>query len=185
MERPNCRGIGAHRKLNQRYRNLTAIVYLSEVKKSITTLLLLFITLFGYSQIERDKALHFVGGNLFGLAGAGIAKQISDGSRFWTFAGAVGGATFIGIGKEAVDASQRPNGWDNDDLLATILGGVTVGLTIDLVTAKKRKAKKREKFSVSFNDDGAFYYLLKEELSGDNLPALSTIGLSKHAFKAL
>jgi len=38
-----------------------------------------------YSQVEQDKVLHFLGGNLYGLVGAGVASQISDGDRTWTF----------------------------------------------------------------------------------------------------
>ena len=87
--------------------------------------------------------LHFVGGNLYGLAGAGIAKQISNGDRFWTFAGAIGGSALIGLGKEAVDSRTGGSGWDNDDLMATILGGATVGVTIDLFTNHKKRRKKR------------------------------------------
>ncbi|MEM1259689.1 MAG: hypothetical protein AAGC45_12935 [Bacteroidota bacterium] len=95
-----------------------------------------------WCQVETDKALHFLGGNLFGLAGAGIAKQISDGNRWWTFAGAVGGSALVGLGKEAIDAGQSDNSWDNDDLLATILGGVTVGITIDIFTDHKKKGRQ-------------------------------------------
>lgn len=106
-------------------------------------MVIVFLTHGVLAQIEQDKALHFLGGNLYGLAGAGIAKQISDGNRWWTFAGAIGGSALIGLGKEAVDSSQRPGGWDNDDLLATILGGATVGITIDVFTDHKKKRMKR------------------------------------------
>ncbi|MEM1339486.1 MAG: hypothetical protein AAF634_11720 [Bacteroidota bacterium] len=108
------------------------------------------------AQVENDKALHFLGGNLYGLAGAGIAKQISDGNRWWTFAGAIGGSALIGIGKEAVDSSQRPNGWDNDDLLATILGGTTVGFTIDIFTDHKKK-KEKQMSSITANKETERY----------------------------
>ncbi len=111
------------------------------MRKLIFVIFVLSLINKGWSQVERDKALHFIGGNLYGLAGAGIAKQISDGNRWWTFAGSIGGATLIGLGKEAVDAGQRENGWDNDDLLATILGGATVGVTIDIFTDHKRNKK--------------------------------------------
>ena len=104
-----------------------------------------------FSQVETDKALHFLGGNLFGLAGAGIAKQATNGNRWWTFAGAVGGSALVGLGKEAVDAGQRENGWDNEDLLATILGGVTVGITVDIFTDHK-KDKKKQKGSLTMAD---------------------------------
>ena len=111
------------------------------MKKLIPTLVFLMCLNFVSGQ-DRDKVLHYIGGNLYGLAGAGIAKQISDGNRWWTFAGAIGGSTLIGLGKEAVDASQRENGWDNDDLIATILGGATVGVVIDIAGGKKRRKLK-------------------------------------------
>ncbi len=98
---------------------------------------------FGNSQIENDKVLHFAGGALFGLAGAGIAKEISDGDRYWTFAGAVGGALLVGLGKEAIDSGQDGNSWDNGDVLATALGGIAVGFTIDIFTAKKGRKQAR------------------------------------------
>ncbi|MEO0570102.1 MAG: hypothetical protein AAF039_00255 [Bacteroidota bacterium] len=118
------------------------------MKKILFLFLALSLTQNFYCQVETDKVLHFLGGNLFGLAGAGIAKQASNGNRWWTFAGAVGGSALVGIGKEAIDAGQRDNSWDNADLLATILGGVTVGLTIDVFTNHK-KDKKRLQGSLS------------------------------------
>ncbi|MEM9000117.1 MAG: hypothetical protein AAGB24_07615 [Bacteroidota bacterium] len=113
------------------------------MKGLIPTLMFFAVILHGYGQVERDKTLHFIGGNLYGLAGAGIAKQISDGNRYWTFAGAVGGSLAIGLAKEAVDAGQQEGGWDNDDLLATVLGGFTVGFTIDVFTDRKREKRRK------------------------------------------
>lgn len=113
----------------------------------IPTLVFFMLASNGYGQIERDKALHFLGGGLFGLAGAGIAKNISEGNRVWTFVGAVASSTLIGVAKEAVDSGQDGNGWDNDDLAATILGGVTVGITIDLVSKKRDKRRLRGSYA--------------------------------------
>ncbi|UWX56289.1 hypothetical protein NYZ99_08735 [Maribacter litopenaei] len=93
------------------------------------------------ARIGEDKVLHFVGGNLFGMVGAGVANQISDGNRAWTFAGSVGGSLLIGLAKESIDQNQY-GGWDNSDLLATVLGGVSVGVTIDVF--KQKKKRKRE-----------------------------------------
>lgn len=107
------------------------------------TIFLLSISLPNWAQIENDKVLHFVGGNLFGLAGAGIAKEISDGNRFWTFAGALGGSALVGLGKEAIDSNPNGSGWDNGDLMATILGGATIGVTIDLFTDHSKRKKTR------------------------------------------
>lgn len=111
------------------------------MQKILTILILLFTLHSTYSQIEQDKVLHFLGGNLYGLVGAGVANEISDGDRTWTFIGAVGGSLLIGLAKESIDQNQY-GGWSNEDLLATVLGGVTVGVTIDIF--KKRKQRKRE-----------------------------------------
>lgn len=150
------------------------------MRTAIFSLVLVLVWTTTSAQIERDKALHFIGGNLYGLAGAGIAKQISKGNRWWTFAGAIGGSTLIGLGKEAVDAGQRPDGWDNDDLLATILGGATVGITIDLFTNKKKQRKEHignttDKVAVIIPEGKPIQTIPKFE----NPPALATLGLSK------
>lgn len=137
-------------------------------------------------QVERDKALHFLGGNLYGLAGAGIAKQLSDGNRYWTFAGAVGGSLAIGLAKEAVDAGQRENGWDNEDLLATVLGGMTVGLTIELFTNKKRQKRRK---SLGLTDAATYLSTDAPPLAGfdtvDRLPTMTELGLSAQVKEGL
>ncbi|MCK0161989.1 hypothetical protein [Allomuricauda sp. F6463D] len=146
----------------------------------IPTLLFFVLASHCYGQVERDKALHFLGGNLFGLAGAGIAKQASDGNRIWTFVGSVAGSTLIGLGKEAVDAGQRENGWDNDDLAATILGGVTVGVTIDLFSKKDDQKRLRGRYSnLNLKKQKQFLHSHTEfvVLEG-KLPSLHTLGIS-------
>jgi uncharacterized protein YfiM (DUF2279 family) len=146
----------------------------------IPTLLFFVLALHGHGQVERDKALHFLGGNLFGLAGAGIAKQASDGNRIWTFVGSVAGSALIGVAKEAVDAGQRENGWDNDDLAATVLGGVTVGVTIDLFS--KKKDKKRLRGNYTQNNKRNYDFQLKKNTGALVLEAapvsLSSLGFS-------
>lgn len=109
--------------------------------KTITGLILLLLVTQSYGQLEQDKALHFLGGSLYGLAGAGLASQISKGNRTWTFVGSIGGSLLIGLAKEAIDKNQY-DGWDNADLLATVLGGASVGVTIDIL--KQRKKRKRD-----------------------------------------
>lgn len=146
----------------------------------IPTLVFLVFASYCHGQVERDKALHFLGGNLFGLAGAGIAKQASDGNRVWTFVGSVAGSTLIGLAKEAVDAGQRENGWDNDDLAATVLGGVTVGVTIDLFSKKDNKKRLRGRYSqLDLKKQKTFLYPKSEFVVLDGkLPSLNTLGLS-------
>ncbi|NJB70496.1 uncharacterized protein YfiM (DUF2279 family) [Saonia flava] len=147
------------------------------MKKVTVLLILLSLAANVQAQVERDKALHFVGGTLYGLAGAGIAKQISDGDRYWTFAGAIGGSLLIGVAKESIDNSQY-GGWSNEDLLATVLGGTTVGFTIDIFTNKKRKKKLSD---YTGNDDFDFTINQKDSkvlvLQFNEVPTLNMLSL--------
>ena len=156
------------------------MIHLARMKRLIPTLVVLCLTLTMHGQLERDKALHFVGGSLFGLVGAGVAKKASDGNRVWTFVGAVAGSTLIGIAKESVDASQRDNGWDNDDLVATILGGVAVGVTIELFSKKKKDGRLR--YANSFVNENYAYGITatmsNENKSSDKLPTLTPLGFT-------
>ncbi len=94
------------------------------------------------AQIRNDDILHYSAGVVTGTAGAFIASELSNGKRIWTFAGAVGAGILAGTMKEYID--KRNNGdWSNRDLGATFLGGLTAGVTIDLLTSRKRKRKQR------------------------------------------
>ena len=86
--------------------------------------------------------MHFSAGMLAGAGGALISSEISDGNRFWTFAGAVAASALAGTIKEAID-EKNYNGWSNRDLGATLLGGITAGVTIDLFTSKRKKRKQQ------------------------------------------
>jgi asparagine N-glycosylation enzyme membrane subunit Stt3 len=97
-------------------------------------------TLFG--QIEKDKVYHFGAGMIAGAGGAFLASELSGHDRLWTFTGAVGASLLAGLAKEAID-EKNYGGWDNGDLAATVLGGVTIGVTIDLFTARKRRRGMR------------------------------------------
>ncbi|MGB5668798.1 MAG: hypothetical protein WBM53_18320 [Maribacter sp.] len=111
------------------------------MKHVITFIVLLFSLSQVSGQIENDKILHFGAGAVSGALGAFVASELSDGNRGWTFAGAVGGSLIAGLAKEAVD-QKNSNNWDNADLAATVLGGVSVGVTIDLFSGKKRRKRK-------------------------------------------
>ena len=161
-------------------RILSLLEYICHAMRTVFPLVLVLLFAQGLSaQLEQDKALHFLGGNLYGLAGAGIAKQISDGNRWWTFAGAIGGSALIGIGKEAVDSGSNGSGWDNDDLLATILGGTTVGFTIDIFTDHKKKRRKRVGSLTVNNDSRKKDQLQRLEtmLKVNSAPSLSVLSL--------
>ncbi|MGB5609638.1 hypothetical protein, partial [Eudoraea sp.] len=100
----------------------------------------------------EDKALHFAAGAFSGAAGALIASKITNRNRFWTVTGSVAASLLAGLTKEAIDKGNGGN-WDNGDLTATVLGGVTVGVSIELFSKKegkyyvkrKKSAKKKKK----------------------------------------
>ena len=132
-----------------------------------------------FAQIQQDKVLHFVGGNLFGLVGAGVANEISKGDRTWTFVGSVGGSLLIGLAKESIDKNQY-DGWDNADLLATVLGGITVGATIDIFKQKKKRKQKQ-----LFQDAIGYRINYETGISMDpqKLTSLYVLGISESVLK--
>ncbi|TXN36228.1 hypothetical protein FVB32_16905 [Flagellimonas hymeniacidonis] len=151
------------------------------MKTLTSTVLLLAFLMQSYGQVERDKVLHFTGGALFGLAGAGVAKQISDGNRTWTFVGAVVGSALAGIAKESIDAGQDGNQWDNDDLAATILGGITVGVAIEVFSKKRNKQGPRGSLTTEYLEPINFrtnYSDMDVLVQQDKLPTLTSFGFS-------
>jgi len=145
------------------------------MKKILLALLLLLLIQSTFGQIEQDKLLHFLGGNLYGLVGAGVANEISDGDRTWTFIGTVGGSLLIGLAKESIDQKQY-GGWSNEDLLATVLGGATIGLTIDIF--KKKKQRKREKLFRDAVKTAELQYQEKFPIKTKEINSLLVLGIS-------
>ena len=94
------------------------------------------------AQIAEDKALHFAAGAVIGGVGGWVASEISDKNDAWIIAGAVGSSLLAGVIKESIDAGKEDNSWDNGDIAATALGGLTVGVTISIFNGKSKKKKK-------------------------------------------
>ncbi len=119
--------------------------------------LLLLIQFSLRGQVEQDKALHFAAGAFAGATGALIASKVTKRNRFWTVTGSVAASLLAGLAKEAIDTGNGGE-WDNGDLGATVLGGVTVGVSIELFSKKEgkyyvkrdksaRKKKKKDKLA--------------------------------------
>lgn len=100
--------------------------------------LLLFVQFALQGQNQEDKVLHFAAGAFSGAAGALIASKVTKRNRFWTVTGSVAASLLAGLAKEAIDKSNGGK-WDNGDLAATVLGGVTVGVSIELFSKKSGK----------------------------------------------
>jgi uncharacterized protein YfiM (DUF2279 family) len=92
------------------------------------------------AQLDGDKALHFGAGAISGYFGGKIADKISDGNPFWIITGAFTSSMLVGVAKEAYD-EHRYKGWNNEDLAATVLGGVSIGITINLFSGKQKRNK--------------------------------------------
>lgn len=101
-------------------------------------LVLLFLTVYSLSHAQNDKLLHYGAGVVAGGAGAFLAHEISNGDKWWTIAGAVGTSLIAGMAKEAIDKNKYGT-WDNGDLAATVAGGVTVGIAIELFSGRKNR----------------------------------------------
>ena len=104
------------------------------------------------AQIQDDKKLHFAAGAIASAVGYEYVYS-KTGNKNQALAAGVLTSMIAGIGKEVYDSFQPKNRFDQQDVAATILGGVTVSFTIKLnlinfgkeAKKKKRKNKKNEK----------------------------------------
>ncbi len=116
------------------------------------------------AQVEEDKVKHFAAGAVIGTAGGLIASELSNKNTFWIITGAVGTSLLAGAVKEAIDANSDNNSWDNGDLAATGLGGLTAGATISIFTgSSKRKKAAQAKLDQDINN--GLYFSGVTELS--------------------
>ena len=83
------------------------------------------------AQISPDKKLHYMAGAITTAASYefiyGVTKDKKK-ARIYSLAAGI----LVGSLKEAIDATQKGNRFDPHDLLATTLGGITVGITFKL-----------------------------------------------------
>ena len=111
----------------------------------------LFFTLSSTNaQIQDDKKLHFAAGAIASTIGYEYVYSKTEDKKQALAAGILT-SLVAGIGKEVYDSFQPKNKFDQHDIAATILGGVTVSFTIKLnlinfgKEAKNKKKKKQKK----------------------------------------
>ncbi len=95
---------------------------------------------------ENDKQKHFAAGALLGGISYGIILQETENKKlaFW---GSIATSFVAGYIKETSDKNSGYY-FDNRDLLATTLGGLSVGVTFDIFT---RNGKKKGRiFNINF-----------------------------------
>ena len=104
-------------------------------------LLMLLICNISEAQIAEDKKLHYTAGVFTSaVTYTYVYKETKDKKKALVYS--LASAILIGTLKETMDSRQKGNRFDPQDLLATTMGGITVGVTIKLFD-KNVKNRKR------------------------------------------
>ena len=98
--------------------------------------------LFGQLLQEQDKQLHFAAGMLSSAAGYTFVYNKTGDKKKAMIAG-IATSILAGIAKETYDNIKGGN-FDERDILATGLGGITVSATIPLFTKNKKKKRSKQ-----------------------------------------
>jgi len=89
-----------------------------------------------FSQIAHDKKQHYAAGVLTSsVTYAYVYTKTNNKKKAAIYS--IASAVVIGTLKEVSDSRQPNNRFDPNDLLATTLGGISVGVTIQLFNKKK------------------------------------------------
>jgi len=124
--------------------------------KHLLLLLLLVPSLSLSAQLltESDKQRHFAAGAVFGSIAYGIVLEQTE-NKTQALLASIAGAVAAGYVKEITD-KRKGYGFDDRDLLATALGGFSIGITLDIFVAPAKKKqglfnfKKRNKKKYRF-----------------------------------
>ena len=110
--------------------------------KYILTLLLALSLIPSNAQLltESDKKMHFGAGVIFGGLSYGLIFEETEDKQL-ALLGSVATAFVAGYIKETYD-KRRGGPFDNRDLLATTLGGISIGVTFDIFGREGKKRKR-------------------------------------------
>lgn len=87
------------------------------------------------AQIQTDKALHFGVGAAVGTGAYFITYKYTE-SKTKSIIACVGASILAGLAKELYDSRKGGTGFNNEDLCATGLGGISAGITINIFKHK-------------------------------------------------
>ena len=90
----------------------------------------------GQLMTERDKQIHYAAGAFVSTVTYDIVYKKTK-SRKKAFLYSITSSLIVGTLKELADSREINNKFDTRDLLATTYGGITIGLTLNLVSRKK------------------------------------------------
>jgi len=106
---------------------------------------LLIISLNAQTFIEQeDKKLHYFAGILYGSAGYSYVL-LKTKNKNKAIIGGLCSSLMVGITKELIDSTQKGNMFDVEDLAATALGGISIGVTFNLFKNEKNSKKIRKR----------------------------------------
>ncbi len=107
------------------------------MKTTLLILLLLFTTTLSAQYFKDDKIKHFGAGMFFALTANSIVYDYSH-NVFQASLYGLGAAVGIGLGKELYDEFSY-GGFDWNDWLATILGGVTIVIPLNILFKRHKR----------------------------------------------
>ncbi|GGG56538.1 hypothetical protein GCM10011414_27970 [Croceivirga lutea] len=128
-----------------------------------------------YTFSPRDVELHSVAGNLAAATGSELLCEFTGNQRLYRILGAIGGSAIAGLGKEVFDSRDGGTGWSNNDVLTTVIGGLSFTVNIELFNAAHTKKRpKQEGTALVVLDENMYSF---RNLSNQELPALSSLAI--------
>ncbi len=107
------------------------------MNKLIILLLLLPTLSFAQLLTEEDKQMHFAAGAITSTLVYDYVYRKTE-SKKKALVYSITSAILVGTLKELVDSREVGNRFDGRDLLATTYGGITFGVTFNILTKKKK-----------------------------------------------
>jgi len=119
--------------------------------KIIYILLFLCCGLMVGQEIPRDKKLHFGAGVLSSAVGYQYVYNKTQ-NKEQALAAGILTSIIAGVGKEVYDSFQPKNRFDQSDVAATVLGGVTFSFTVKInlinIGGEAKRKKKWKSISI-------------------------------------
>jgi|TARA_R100001463_G_scaffold44521_1_gene92467 uncharacterized membrane protein len=109
-------------------------------KRKVIIFLGIIISMVVTSMKAQDidkKAHYFAGGFVGAITYNFVYEETQDRNK--ALLSSIASALLVGTIKEIADSQEQNNYFDGKDLLATGLGGLSIGLTFDLINKKNEK----------------------------------------------
>lgn len=113
-------------------------------------------------KLNPEHRLHFLVGAIASAMAYDFTYRKTDNKNkaFWN---GVTASIGVGIVKETIDAAARDSELSKNDLFSAVLGGVTAGITINILNKPKTNYRKLDK------KQGGYYYEKKHKQINDRI----------------